>query len=192
MKKKIVGLLVAALILAVLVVTVERAGSAKGDSIQHVRVKINSKNSKWQKVPGITLKEGDVLILRADGKVKVYTDIAGEYFAGPSGGAGKLTKSELQLKIGANYKTTFPGKNFVMLGSNQTGDLELRFRDIDYYDNKGEFTVTVLYIPVSQVPKVKDVQIVSDQKEPPPAPPPDQPPVQPSTPTPSQTGESPW
>jgi hypothetical protein len=87
---------------------------------------------------------------------------------------------------------TFPGRNFVMLGSNQTGDLGLKFRDIDYSDNKGEFTVTILYIPASQVPKAKDIETVSEQKELPPAQTPMEPACTPSIPSPSQTGESPW
>jgi len=168
MKKQALGLaftvLIAASAAAVLVAG--RQGTAKAGGISHLEVKIDSREFRWQKVPGLTLKPGDLVYLHAEGKVKVYTDISGEYFAGPSGGAGKLKTSELQVRIG-DFQSTFPGKNYVIRGGKKEGDLEIRFKDKKYSDNKGDFTVTVLHIPASMIPPVQKVAASSggqDQK----------------------------
>jgi len=164
MKKKIIGFGLALFFIVSIVLVIDAVGDAKTESIKYVSISINSKEFRWQKVPGIRIKEGDILIMRAEGKVKVYTDISGEYFAGPTGGAGKLKNSALQVRIGA-YKGTFPGMNMVMLSGKRTGDIELKFKDKKHSDNKGVFAVTILYIPASLVPALKKVKQVLPEKK---------------------------
>lgn len=164
MKRKIIGPGLALFLVVSTVMVVDAVGNEKTESIRYVSISINSKEFRWQKVPGIRMKEGDILIMRAEGKVKVYTDISGEYFAGPTGGAGKLKNSALQVRIG-EYKGTFPGMNMVMLSGKRTGDIEFRFNDKKYYDNKGVFAVTILYIPASLVPALKKVKPVLPEKK---------------------------
>lgn len=159
MKKQVFGMAFAVVILfsAVALLVTGRQGAAKPAGISHLEMKIDSREFRWQKVPGVTLKPGDLVYLHAEGKVKVYTDISGEYTAGPSGGAGKLKSSELQVRIG-DFQSTFPGKNYVIRGGKKEGDLEIRFKDKKYSDNKGDFTVTILHVPASMIPPVQKVK----------------------------------
>jgi hypothetical protein len=150
--------------LAVIFLVAERQGAAKPAGISHLEMKIDSREFRWQKVPGVTLNSGDLVYLHAEGKVKVYTDISGEYTAGPSGGAGKLKSSELQVRIG-DFQSTFPGKNYVIRGGKKEGDLEIRFKDKKYSDNKGDFTVTILHVPASMIPPVKKVETSTGGKD---------------------------
>jgi len=166
MKKQAFGLaftVVIAVSTAALLVA-GRQGTAKSGGISHLEMKIDSREFRWQKVPGVTVKPGDLLYLHAEGKVKVYTDISGEYFAGPSGGAGKLKSSELQVRIG-DFQSTFPGKNYVIRGGKKEGGLEIRFKDQKYSDNKGNFTVTILHISASLIPPVQKVQASAGGKD---------------------------
>jgi hypothetical protein len=166
MKKRASGLALAVTFLfsAAAVLVAGRQGTAKPAGISHLEMKIDSREFRWHKVPGVTMKPGDLVYLHAEGKVKVYTDISGEYKAGPSGGAGKLKSSELQVRIG-DFQSTFPGKNYVIRGGKKEGELEIRFKDKKYSDNKGVFTVTILHIPAALIPPVQKVQAGVGGKE---------------------------
>jgi hypothetical protein len=119
----------------------------RSGTLTHVRVTIAGVNDDWTSTT-LTVAPGDLLLLSADGRVRVGQ------FMGEVGPDGAPTgEGVVELKIGVNPGQRVGGKAFLI--ADQAGEVKLRVHDSRYDDNAGSFQVSVILIPPAAVPSPK-------------------------------------
>jgi hypothetical protein len=111
-------------------------------------------NDEWT-TTGFKLAVGDLVVVFVAGSIRVNAvtgevDANGRYATTgreTSGGIGTV-----EGKVGAG--NPYPVGARFAFQADQPGTLKLRVRDVNYSDNSGSFTVTVVRIPAAAVPPV--------------------------------------
>lgn len=122
------------------------------EKISREQVTVKGQNDEWTET-GITVAEGDVILIEATGKVLVGS-WTGEVEAN---GESELNPSKadingrLVFKIGTEGARAAGQRAFVV--SKDAGPLKLKVHDKKYTDNKGAFEVSVIKIPSALIPK---------------------------------------
>ncbi len=114
-------------------------------------VAVDGRNDEWT-ATGIKVKAGDLVVLMADGKVKVgnWTGDVGPN--GAADGNGKLT-----IKVGTGTVISV-GQKWFGVFEEDAGPLKLRVQDTNYRDNSGSFKVVIIVIPGGAIPEPEVVE----------------------------------
>lgn len=101
-------------------------------------------NDEWTST-GIQVSPGDVVLVLAQGRVRIG-QVMGE--VGPKGASGG--EGALMLKIGVRAGERVGDKAFLI--AEDAGEVKLRVADSRYDDNAGAFDVVIMHIPASAIP----------------------------------------
>jgi hypothetical protein len=128
--------------------------------LTHVHLAVDASNPIWTET-GITVSPGDIVVVHAEGAVRV-----GPYIApvDANGATGLRDAGVLELKIGTHtpHRVGVVGCVF----ADYSGMVLLRVYDFRYEDNAGTFEVNVLHIPAQAIPAPHAVAIARDRSLP--------------------------
>jgi len=138
MKSVIIGITIALALVA-------DAQTAFARDLAAKKVTVAATNDEWTRT-GVEAKHGDVVLIVANGQVKV-----GEFLGstGPKG-VDPTGEGALEAKVGTGAAFKVGNKDFVII--DEPGMVKLRVRDSKYTDNAGAFKVLVLLIPAERLP----------------------------------------
>lgn len=125
--------------------------AAAADAPVHRKLMVAAINDDWART-GIVVEPGQLVVIIAEGKVKLRTINEGDG-VGPQGmdnGSGRL-----EGKIGG-ASPFFVGSSIAFYAKD-SGMLKLRIKDKRYDDNMGGFNVKVLVMKPSEIPPATDV-----------------------------------
>jgi hypothetical protein len=131
------------------------AGPQACPAIIRRTVTIDGRNDEWTST-GIKLQRDDIVLLTAEGKVKL-DGWSNQWDAwGVSGEKSKsIGLGTLVMKVGTGEVRVAGASMFWR--ADLTGTLKLRIHDKDYRDNSGSFAVELTVIPASALPSPQAV-----------------------------------
>lgn len=113
-------------------------------------VHIEGDNDEWVST-GIKIRAGDLVVISAEGKIKIGSGMLGDIEVGPNG--SPIGTGRLEAKIGTTLVSI--GAKWFAGFDQDSGALKLRVRDTNYADNAGRFQVLIYVIPGCAFPPIE-------------------------------------
>ncbi|MCP4445397.1 MAG: hypothetical protein GY811_08640 [Myxococcales bacterium] len=136
-------------------------------AVEHYAFTVDSEDDLWLHT-GVQATEGDLLVIKASGKIVVFKDPEGNpaEHATPKGWKSdndcfaKFNPGALVARFGENKPFCTDGSFIVRVGSDHVDELRLKILDGNYTNNEGHFDVSVYRVPKELVPQAAIVERV--------------------------------